>query len=209
MSISPDYASYASKMRGYAMGSTDMEVDVRFIDMLAKRAATILDIGCGIGNAVNGLRTRGHHAFGIDPTPEVLEVALDLYDASWFRELQAADITREAMALNHLPQAFDVVLMSGNTPSFMSSDDLRTAFRHVEGLLATSGVLVLGTTTAARGGPVDQDRAGAESGLTLSHRYSDWHLNPYSDNSPWSVSVFSKNHHREFAGGPDGMFVLG
>nr|WP_233198428.1 methionine biosynthesis protein MetW [Cryobacterium sp. Y50] len=34
--------------------------------MLAGRASTILDIGCGHGSAVNGLRARGHAAFGIE-----------------------------------------------------------------------------------------------------------------------------------------------
>ncbi len=49
-------------MRNLTTGGTDLEVDVRFMDMLSPRGARILDIGCGIGSAVKGLRRRGHEA---------------------------------------------------------------------------------------------------------------------------------------------------
>ena len=104
MSPGRDYESYAAKMRHHADAGTDMDVDVRFIDMMSKRYARVLDIGCGIGNAVNGLRARGHAAYGIDPTPEVLEVAGDLYARTWFRQMAAADATPELLALNGFPR---------------------------------------------------------------------------------------------------------
>ncbi|WP_269936521.1 class I SAM-dependent DNA methyltransferase [Arthrobacter sp. HY1533] len=208
MSPGRDYESYAAKMRHHADAGTDMEVDVRFIDMMSKRCARVLDIGCGIGNAVNGLRARGHAAYGIDPTPEVLEVAGDLYDRTWFRQMAAADATPELLALNGLPQAYDVVLMSGNVPAFLSANDLRSTFDQVGELLEAGGILIVGTTTAIQGGPVDQDNAVAGSSMTLSHRFSDWHLSPFHDESPWSVSVFSANRLRESTEVPDGMFIL-
>ncbi len=91
MSAGRDYESYAAKMRQHVRAGTDMEVDVRFVDMMTKRRSRVLDIGCGIGNAVNGLRARGHEAYGIDPTPQVLEVAGEFYDPSWFRRMAAGD----------------------------------------------------------------------------------------------------------------------
>ncbi|WP_241977254.1 methyltransferase domain-containing protein [Cryobacterium sp. Sr8] len=87
MKSDPQLVAYAAKMRQHIIDGTDLEVDARFVDMLARRGSTELDIGCGHGSAVSGLRARGHAAFGIDPTPEVLDVALDNFDSEWFREL--------------------------------------------------------------------------------------------------------------------------
>lgn len=203
-----DYEGYAAKMRQHVRAGTDLEVDVRFIDMMSKRRARVLDIGCGIGNAVNGLRARGHAAYGIDPTPEVLDVARDLHNPSWFRRMAAADITAENFALNGLPKAYDIVLMSGNVAAFLSANDLRRTFDQVGELLESGGILVVGTTTAIHGGPADQDNAAARSGLSLTHRFADWHLGPFNAESPWSVSVFSASGLRDFAEIPDGIFML-
>jgi len=208
MSTGRDYEGYATKMRQHVLAGTDMEVDVRFIDMMSRRCARVLDIGCGIGNAVNGLRSRGHEAYGIDPTPQVLEVAGEFYDPSWFRRMAAVDIMPGTLALNGLPQAFDAVVMSGNVPSFLSANELCETFARVAELLDAGGVFVVGTTTAIQGGPADQDNAAARSGLTLAHRFSDWHLSPFCTESPWSVSVFSATGSRDFAEVPGGMFVL-
>ena len=75
MEMPIDDKAYAAKMRGFCRCSTDLEVDVRFIDMIVDRESRVLDIGCGIGNAVNGLQARGHDAFGIDPSSEVFRVS--------------------------------------------------------------------------------------------------------------------------------------
>ncbi|WP_038462168.1 methyltransferase [Arthrobacter sp. PAMC 25486] len=208
MNTGRDYEGYAAKMRQHVVAGTDMKVDVRFVDMISRRCSRVLDIGCGIGNAVNGLRARGHTAYGIDPTPEVLDVAGELYDPSWFRRMASVDLTPETLSLNGLPQVYDVVLMSGNVPSFLSPNELRETFIRGVEMLEAGGIFVVGTTTGVQGGPVDQDKAAAGSGLTLTHRFSDWHLSPFYTESPWSVSVFSAAGSRDFAEGPDGKFVL-
>lgn len=208
MSVGRDYEGYAAKMRQHVRAGTDLEVDVRFIDMMSKRCGQVLDIGCGIGNAVNGLRARGHAAYGIDPTSEILDVARDLYDPSWFRRMAAVDITTENLALNGLPETYDVVLMSGNVAAFLSPNDLQRTFHQVAALLEPGGIFVIGTTTAIQGGPADQDNTAARSGLTLTHRFSDWHLGPFDAKSPWSVSVFSAPGSRDSTEIPDGIFVL-
>lgn len=46
------FVTYAAKMRQHIADRTDLEVDARFIDMLARGGSTILDIGCGHGSAV-------------------------------------------------------------------------------------------------------------------------------------------------------------
>lgn len=204
----PDYSSYAAKMRQLVQSGIDMEVDARFVDMICARGSRILDVGCGIGNAVSALRSRGHVAYGIDPTPAVIGVALELCDPSWFRPLGALDVAPSHLARQGLPGSYDVILMSGNVPAFLSGDELGEVFGHVATLLDPGGKLVVGTTTAVRGGPGDQDRAAASAGLKPAQRFADWHLGPFTDDSPWSVSVFSAPGTPEPADRPNGIFIL-
>ncbi|PCC50784.1 SAM-dependent methyltransferase [Brevibacterium aurantiacum] len=206
MEMPIDDKAYAAKMRGFVDSGTDLEVDVRFIDMIVDRESRVLDIGCGIGNAVNGLQARGHDAFGIDPSSEVLQVAGELYDPSWFRLMSATKISAESLADEGLPQLYDVVLMSGNVPAFLP--ELGDVFKRIGEVLRPGGILIIGTTTHVQGGPSDQDSACEASALRLNQRFGDWHLGQFDETSPWSVSVFSKPGPRSAPVSPDGMFVL-
>lgn len=204
----PDLHAYASKMRTLTEEGIDFEVDVRFLDMLISRSATVLDIGCGIGNAVNGLRTRGHQAFGIDPTVAVLRTAKELYEPSWFRQLGAADITFGRLVNLGLPTTYDAILLAGNVPAFLTETDFAVCMAQLKNQLNDNGVLIIGTTAAMRGGPTDQDLAVHGTGLILTHRYSDWHLGSFDQDSSWSVSIFGHNTSRQFSDTPDGKFIL-
>lgn len=204
----PQYVKYAAKMRQHIAGGTDLEVDARFVDMLARRGSTVLDIGCGHGSAVNGLRARGHAAYGIDPTPEVLDVAFENFDSEWFRELGVEGLSPQKLAELGIPNAYDVVLMAGNVPAFLPADGLRHAFIQVRALLKPGGFLVVGTSSRGKGGPADQDREANIACLALTHRFSDWHLGNYSGDSPWSVSIFMAPGEPLRSDTPDGMFIL-
>ncbi|GAB3537850.1 hypothetical protein GCM10027403_22950 [Arthrobacter tecti] len=205
MRQSPNYDAYATKMRHLIEADADLSVDARFVDMLSPRNARILDVGCGVGSAVNALRHRGHEAYGIDPTTAVLNVANDLYDSTWFRCMSLEALPPDQLGR---PGSFDVVLMAGNVPAFLTAVELRDAFAVVADLLKPGGSFVMGTTAGARGGPADQDALAAGGELSLQNRFGDWHLAPYSADSPWSVSVFAKAGVRSASAGPDGIFIL-
>ena len=204
----PDLEAYASKMRALTDEGIDFEVDVRFVDMLISRSATILDIGCGIGHAVNGLRSRGHTAFGIDPATAVLGVAEELYEPAWFRQLSSNDITFERLSDVDLPAQYDAIVLSGNVPAFLTTEDFKACLTQLEKHLNGDGIIIIGTTTALRGGPKDQDRVVEGTTLTLTHRYADWHLGLFAEDSPWSVSIFGRSITRQFSETPDGKFIL-
>lgn len=121
----------------------------------------------------------------------------------------AEGVSAATLSEQGLPVSYDLILMSGNVPAFTEDVGLRETFRQLPLLLNQGGGFVVGTTTHARGGPGDQELAAAGSGLTLTHRYADWHVGPFSLESPWSVSVYSNGGSRREADGPDGMFVLG
>jgi len=75
-------------------------------------------------------------------------------------------------------------------------------------LLEPGGLLVVGTTAGVRGGPTDQDLAASTTALSLSNRFSDWHLTPFDTDSSWSVSVYAKPGILETHAHPDGIFIL-
>ncbi|MCQ1956473.1 class I SAM-dependent methyltransferase [Arthrobacter sp. zg-Y826] len=208
MMPSADLDSYAKKMLRLVEIGTDLEVDARFIDMLAPRNSRILDVGCGIGSAVNALRQSGHHAYGIDPARAVLDVAADIFDSDWYRQLAVDELSDERLRSEGLPGRYEVILMSGNVPAFLSSEALQDAFRRVCGLLVDGGLFVVGTTVDTRGGPQAQDAAAGSAGLPLLNRFSDWHLGAFDEDSGWSVSVYAKPGALNTRTGPDGIFIL-
>lgn len=208
MNSGPDYAQYARKMRCHIDGGTDLEVDARFVDMLAPRCSKILDLGCGHGAAVSALRRSGHEAFGVDPTHEVLQVALDCFEGDWFRLLGAEKLAAGTLRAVGLPDQYEIVMMAGNVPAFLSGDSLGALFGQLERLLSPAGLLIIGTTANIKGGPADQDRAAKGTGMALVHRFGDWHLGAFGEGSTWSVSVFAASGTGHPPEGPDGMFVL-
>ncbi|MBC7725977.1 MAG: class I SAM-dependent methyltransferase [Burkholderiaceae bacterium] len=194
-------------MRRHITDGTDLAVEARFVDAIAPRGAVVLDIGCGHGSAVAALRSRGHRAFGIDPTLEVLAVAHEFFDPDWFRTLAVEELPDD-LATVGLPDRFDVVMMTGNVPAFLTAEALGDAFARIAGLLAPGGQMVVGTSTFSRGGPAEQLEAAAGCGLTLAHRFADWHLGAAADESPWSVTAFRAPGVSAPVDGPDGVFVL-
>ena len=208
MSVSKDYDSYAAKMKNLTLAGTDLESAARFVDMLCPRGSNILDIGCGIGNAVNALRQRGHQAFGIDPTPQVLEVAGELFDDTWFRQLGAGELNSESLHECGLPTNFEAIVLSGNVPAFLLEEEFAGLLLVARNLLKESGAVVIGTTAGARGGTEQQDTLLHGSDLQLIGRFSDWHLSPYDSSADWSVSVYTKSQKRDGFDKRDGIFIL-
>ncbi len=207
--ITPDLQQYAQKMRDLAAAGVDLETDARFLDALLPRRARVLDLGCGIGAAVNALRRAGHLAWGIDTSGEVLQVAAELFDPAWYRRMPVTDIGSAQLQQAGLIQRYDGLLMAGNVAAFLSARELAGVFRQAGALLDPQGVFILGTTAAVFGGPEDQDRAAEGTGLKLLGRYADWHLRPFTPDSPWCVSIFAPTTARQLPGAPDGIFVLG
>ena len=209
MTTNAEYAGYAAKMRRLIAEGSDLEAEARFVDMLIGRRSRVLDIGCGHGSAVNGLRARGHSAFGIDSTRVVLDLALDTFDPTWFRELAVESLSARTLANLGIPRSYDAIMMTGNVPAFLSPGSLVRAFGSVAALLGPGGFFIVGTSSKPRGGPLDQDLAAESAGLTLTNRFSDWHLGHFSrEDSAWSVSVYLAPGEPLRTDSAEGIFIL-
>lgn len=208
MGAETNYAEYTRKMLTLVQRGVDFEVDARFVDALLPRRARVLDIGCGIGNAVAALRSRGHQAFGIDPTPSLFEAAVSRHDASWFRQIGADALHRTEFSTVGLPERFDAIIAAGNVPEFLRSNELETVFGFANRALTSRGSLIFGTSARTKHGVVYLDRLAKSQGIQLQQRFSDWHLNPFTPESPWSVSVYTVKNLRGPFQAPDGIFVL-
>ncbi|MBG6108933.1 bifunctional 2-polyprenyl-6-hydroxyphenol methylase/3-demethylubiquinol 3-O-methyltransferase UbiG [Frigoribacterium sp. CG_9.8] len=184
--------------------------------MISCRRSKILDVGCGHGSAVAALRRCGHESYGIDPTVRILNIALELSNPAWFRQLGAADLVPRTLLDAGLPDRYDALLLAGNVAAFLTTAELEFVFNTAAILLRPGGRLIIGTTVEAAGGPADQDAAASGSPLQLQNRFADWHLGPFLDSSRWSVSVFvgsqpaSDPHHTTQVDltSSEGIFVL-
>lgn len=154
------------------------------------------------------MRQRGHEAFGIDPTPQVLQVAGELFDAGWFRQFAAGKLDQDVIKACGLPKEFEVIVLAGNVPAFLTPGEFQSLLTFSLKLLADTGVLIIGTTARGKGGTEHQDELLAETPLQLVGRFSDWHLSVFDSSADWSVSVYAKSQKRSGFTPPDGIFVL-
>jgi hypothetical protein len=135
-------------------------------------------------------------------------VALDNFGSDWFRSLAVQGVTPQRLAELGIPCSYDVILMAGNVSAFPPVGSLRYAFAQVRKLLKDGGLFVIGTSSHARGGPIEQDEAANATGFELTQRFSDWHLGCYNSDSLWSVSVFVAPGESTKRESPDGIFIL-
>jgi cyclopropane fatty-acyl-phospholipid synthase-like methyltransferase len=79
-------------------------------DVADQIRGSVLDAGCGTGDAVLFFAARGQDAYGVDFVPEVIAAARA---AAAQRGLPAAFLVMDALALDQLPRQFDNVIDCG------------------------------------------------------------------------------------------------
>jgi len=177
--------------REYAEG-TDLEGEARFVDVLAPRRARVLDGGCGTGRVAAALHRMGHTAVGVDRDGGLIRIAADRYPGPTFA---TADLLALTPALLHdagAPTAFDVIVLAGNVLVYVAPGTERAVLEVVTGLLATDGRIVAGFATDRDYRVGDLDRDAEAAGLALEHRFATWHLDRWTDNAEWAVTVLRR-----------------
>jgi SAM-dependent methyltransferase len=100
---------------------------------LVRRAASVLDVGCGTGQILRRARETGHagRLCGVDPDPAMLGVAAQRADVEWLRA------TAAAMTFD---REFELAIMSGHAFQVLVSDDeTRASLRAVHAALVDGG----------------------------------------------------------------------
>lgn len=124
------------------------EVHAPILHLLPEAPARILDVGCGAGHDAAALARMGHTVTAVEPTPELLAGAADLYG-----HLPVRWIADGLPDLATVSGAFDMVLASA-VWMHLNKGERAEAMARTAGLLAHGGVLAI----SLRHGPVPVGR---------------------------------------------------
>ncbi len=171
---------------------TDLEGEARFVDVLAPRAARVLDAGCGTGRITAALHRMGHRVIGADRDAGLVAIAVERYPGPPFLAADLLTLSPESLAAAGGPVVFDVIVLAGNVMVYLAPGTERQALRVLAGLLVPGGRIVTGFATDRDYSIADLDRDAAAIGLTLEHRFATWHLEPWFTGADWAVTVLRR-----------------
>lgn len=176
--------------RQYAEGA-DLEGEARFVDMMAPRGATILDGGCGTGRVAGALHRMGHRVVGADRDAGLIAIARERYPGPLFLTSDLL-LVEDALAAAGAPTSFDVIALPGNVMVYLAPGTERDVLGVLGGLLVPGGRLVTGfhTDREYRVDALDADASAA--GLVIEHRFATWHLDPWTAEADWAVTVLRR-----------------
>lgn len=176
--------------RQYREGA-DLEGEARFVDMMAGRHSTILDGGCGTGRVAGALHRMGHRVLGVDRDPGLIDIARDRYPGPSFLVSDLL-LVPAALAAAGEPGSFDIVALPGNVMVYLAPGTERDVLRVVHGLLVPGGRLVTGFHTDRDYHVEAFDADAAAAGLVVEHRFATWHLDPWTADADWAVTVLRR-----------------
>lgn len=132
-------------------------------------SGTVVDLGCGSGILARALVDAGYDAFGVDISPEMIELARADVPSATFTVGSVHDVA--------IPSAVGVaaigeVLNYATDPS-AGLDALRALARRVRGALADGGVFVFDVSTPGRLGPSGR--------RVVFHDHDDWSLGMHAE----------------------------
>lgn len=180
---------YRDRFRELAAQGADLSGEARFVDMLIPRNSRVLDAGCGGGRLAGALAQAGHLAFGIDVDPVLVAAAEEdypgpIYQVRDLTELSLADLAGDPVA---------VTVCAGNVLVFAAPGTERELIRHLIQVTAPGGRVVLGfrRDEAYPYERFDADLAvlAEQTGVSQEFRFGTWHLDPFTDESDFAVTV--------------------
>ncbi len=188
---------YIERFRKMEAAGDDLVGEGRLIDAMVRRNARILDAGCGPGRVGAYLFGVGHDVVGVDADAKLIAAAeVDHPGPNWL----VADLSELDLPAMGEPEPFDAIVLAGNVMVFLApgteADVLRRCAAHLTGGPNSGpggGFIVTGFHTN-RELPLDVfDRAIAEAGLRIEHRFATWDLRAWHDAADFAVTVL--RHH--------------
>jgi SAM-dependent methyltransferase len=177
---------YVERFRRMAAEGDDLAGEARLIDAMLPRGARVLDAGCGTGRVGAVLHERGHTVVGVDADPVLIEAAEEDHPGPhWL----VADLTELDLAADGEADPFDGAVLAGNVMVFLAPGTEAAALRAVAAHVRADGFVVTGFHTNRELSLDSFDRAVAEAGLRLEHRFATWDLRAWHADADFAVSV--------------------
>lgn len=165
----------------------DIDGEARLADVLAPRAARILDAGSGMGRVAAALQMRGHDVTAVEKDPDLIARS-----RSRFPDLAVvgSDILGLSPALLEVagrPTSYDVIVVVGNVMVYLADDTETRALQMLGDLLAPQGGILVGFhpqrgPRGSRDYPVEEFRRHVEgAGLELEQLFGSYDLRPPAD----------------------------
>ena len=170
----------------------DLEGEARFVDVLAPRAARVLDAGCGTGRIAAALHRMGHTSVGADRDARLVEIARERYPGPIFLTSDLLALTPDLLVAAGAPASFDVIVLAGNVMVYLAPGSERDVLRVLGGLVVPGGAIVTGFHTDREYRVPALDEDAAATGLVLEHRFATWHLAPWFPEAEWAVTVLRR-----------------
>jgi 2-polyprenyl-3-methyl-5-hydroxy-6-metoxy-1,4-benzoquinol methylase len=177
---------YIERFRAMAAEGADLGGEARLVDAMVAPGSRVLDAGCGPGRLGAVLHERGHTVVGVDVDPKLIAAAeADHPGPRWL----VADLAELDLAAHGEVEPFDAAVLAGNVMVFITPDSEAQVLRRIAAHVKPDGAILVGFHTNRSLQLDDFDRAVAEAGLTLEHRFATWDVRAWHDGTDFAVSV--------------------
>jgi len=178
---------YVERFRKMAAEGEDLSGEARLLDAMLPPGARVLDAGCGPGRVGAVLHERGHTVVGVDVDPVLIGAAeADHPGPRWLvADLAELDLPDE--------EPFDGAVLAGNVMVFIAPGTEAEVLRRVAAHVRDDGFVVTGFHIDRELSLDAFDRAVADAGLRLEHRFATWDLRAWHDAADFAVSVLRRS----------------
>jgi SAM-dependent methyltransferase len=177
---------YIDRFRAMAAEGADLAGEARLVDAMLPRGARVLDAGCGTGRVGGELHARGHAVVGVDADPALVDAARADHPGPRWLVADLAELDLRAMGED---EPFDAAVLAGNVIVFVAPGTEAGVLRHVGAHVADDGFVIVGFHVDRHLALAEFDRAVADAGLVVEHRFATWDLRAWHDAADFAVTV--------------------
>ena len=177
---------YIERFRTMEAEGADLAGEGRLVDAMVHRHARVLDAGCGPGRTGSYLYQVGHDVVGVDADPKLIAAANEDHPGPRWLTADLAELDLPAMGET---EPFDAIVLAGNVMVFVAPGTETDVLRRCAAHLAGDGFIVTGFHTNRELALDDFDRAIANAGLRVEHRFATWDLRAWRDDADFAVTV--------------------